>query len=163
MSESVLIRYWIAHLHISDKCSNLKFFTRDEQNCFKACYGEIYLSKYVGFQLFFENISIKPRLLYCNPKCNLIEMKFRFAAKKNLFTLVFIAGHDTAQKVKSPIMDFFSKCDQIRRFLRIGLHLLKESVMGNFIFCAVWDESYFCSDLLIWCTFWWFHFRVPFV
>ena len=32
---------------------------------------------------------------------------------------------------------FFSKCDQIRRKLRIWSHLLKKSLMENFIFCAV--------------------------
>ena len=39
--------------------------------------------------------------------------------------------------MKFPIKDFFSKCDQIRRKLRIWSHLLKKSVMKNFIFCAV--------------------------
>ena len=39
----------------------------------------------------------------------------------------------TAQKMKFSIKDFFSKCDQIRSFLRIWSHLLKQ----NFIFCAV--------------------------
>ena len=34
-------------------------------------------------------------------------------------------------------MDFYSKCDQIRRKLRILSHLLKKFVMENFIFCAV--------------------------
>ena len=33
-------------------------------------------------------------------------------------------------------MNFFSKCDQIRRKLRIWSHLLKKSLMENFIFCA---------------------------
>ena len=33
--------------------------------------------------------------------------------------------------------DFFSKCDQIRSFLWIWSHLLKKSLMENFIFCAV--------------------------
>ena len=33
--------------------------------------------------------------------------------------------------------DFFSKCDQIRRNLRIWSHLLKKSLMENYIFCAV--------------------------
>ena len=33
--------------------------------------------------------------------------------------------------------DFFSKCDQIRRKLRIWSHLLKKSLIENFIFCAV--------------------------
>ena len=43
----------------------------------------------------------------------------------------------TVQKMKFSIKDFFSKCDQIRRKLRIWSHLLKKSLMENFIFCAV--------------------------
>ena len=41
-----------------------------------------------------------------------------------------------AQKVKFSIKDFFSKCDQIRSFLRIWSHLLKKSLIENFMFCA---------------------------
>ena len=40
-------------------------------------------------------------------------------------------------KTKFSIKDFFSKCDQIRSFLRIWSHLLEKSLMENFIFCAV--------------------------
>ena len=43
----------------------------------------------------------------------------------------------TAQKMKFSIKDFFSKCDQICSFLRILTHLLKKSLMGNLILCAV--------------------------
>ena len=39
----------------------------------------------------------------------------------------------TAQKIKFPIKNFFSKCDQ----LRIWPHLLKKSLMAKFIFCVV--------------------------
>ena len=39
--------------------------------------------------------------------------------------------------MKFPIKDFFSKCDQIRRLRRIWSHLLKKSLMENFIFYAV--------------------------
>ena len=39
--------------------------------------------------------------------------------------------------MKFSIKNFFSKCDQIRRELRIWLHLLKKYFMENFIFCAV--------------------------
>ena len=35
------------------------------------------------------------------------------------------------------IKDIFSKHDQIRSFLEIWPHLLKKSLMENFIFCAV--------------------------
>ena len=44
---------------------------------------------------------------------------------------------DTAQKMKFSIKDLFSKCNQIRSFLRIWSHLLKKSLIENFIFCAV--------------------------
>ena len=39
--------------------------------------------------------------------------------------------------MKFSIKDFFSKCDQIRRKLRIWSYLLNKSLMENFIFCAV--------------------------
>ena len=46
-------------------------------------------------------------------------------------------SQSTAQTMKFSIKDFFSKCDQIRRKLRIRSHLLKKSLMENFIFCEV--------------------------
>ena len=39
--------------------------------------------------------------------------------------------------MKFSIKGFSSKCDQIRRNLRICQHLLEKSLMENFIFCAV--------------------------
>ena len=47
----------------------------------------------------------------------------------------------TAQKMKFSIKDFFSKCDQILRKLRIRSHLQKKSLMENFVFCAVYWET----------------------
>ena len=41
---------------------------------------------------------------------------------------------DTAQTMMFSIKDFLSKCDQIRRKLRIWSHLLKKSLMENFSF-----------------------------
>ena len=43
----------------------------------------------------------------------------------------------TTQKVKFSMKDFFSKYDQIRSFLWIQSHLLKKSLIENFIFCTV--------------------------
>ena len=54
-------------------------------------------------------------------------------------TLTFFWYHYT-KKLKFSIKDFFSKCDQIRSFLRIWLHLLKKSFMENLIFYVVYDE-----------------------
>ena len=39
--------------------------------------------------------------------------------------------------MKFSIKDFFSKCDQICSFLPIWSHLLKKSLMENFILCTV--------------------------
>ena len=49
---------------------------------------------------------------------------------KDLFSAI-------GQKLKFSIKDFFSKCEQIHKKLRIWSYLLKKSLMENFIFCAV--------------------------
>ena len=48
----------------------------------------------------------------------------------------------TAQKMKFPIKDFFSKCDQIHRKLQILSQLMKKSLMKTFIFlqCS-WSQT----------------------
>ena len=50
----------------------------------------------------------------------------------------------TARKMKFSIKNFFSKCDQIHRKLRIWSHLLEKSLMENFIFCAVQRPGPMC-------------------
>ena len=47
--------------------------------------------------------------------------------------------------MKFSIKDFFSKHNQIRRKLWIWSHLLKNSLMENFYFCAVEPESVFLT------------------
>ena len=49
--------------------------------------------------------------------------------------------------MKFLIKDFFSKCHQIRRKLRVWSYLLKKSLMENFIFCAVFS-AYFTFTFL---------------
>ena len=43
--------------------------------------------------------------------------------------------------MKFSIKNVLNKCDQIRCFLRIWSHLVKKSLMENFIFCAVSEEE----------------------
>ena len=50
--------------------------------------------------------------------------------------------------MKSSIKNFSSKCD--RDFLRIWWHLLKKSLMENFIFCAVPKEIRFDQVIVNW-------------
>ena len=42
---------------------------------------------------------------------------------------------NTAQKMKFSIKDFFSKCDQISRKLRIWSHFLKKSLTSFIVQC----------------------------
>ena len=57
------------------------------------------------------------------------------------------SARNTGQKMKFSIKDLFSKCDQIHRKLQIRSHLLRKSLMGNFIFCALkWVMTYFFQE-----------------
>ena len=59
--------------------------------------------------------------------------------KKFTSNTAFLWSGGSAQKMKFSIKDFFRKCNQIRSFQQIWLHLLKKSLIENFIFCAVWS------------------------
>ena len=60
----------------------------------------------------------------------------------HLWEQVFTLATSTVQKIKFFIKDFFSKCDQICRKLWIWSHLLKKSLMENFIFCAMKNDLF---------------------
>ena len=51
--------------------------------------------------------------------------------------------NNTAQKMKFSIKNFFSKCDQINRKLRVWSHLLKKSLMENCVFHALMCKCVF--------------------
>ena len=54
----------------------------------------------------------------------------------------------TAEKRKFSIKDFFSNYNQIRSFLQVWLHLLKKSLMENFIFYAPSKRAIRVASLL---------------
>ena len=88
-----------------------------------------------------------------NPNLNIKKIKsvktltpiFKFYRKRTIRDENMISTlsyyYYATQKMKISIMDFFSKCDQIRSFLRIWSHLLKKSLMENFIFCSMLTSS----------------------
>ena len=78
-----------------------------------------------GLDEIIEGISVK------------ISTEFQFIHTDNAVIEDIVIRVLTAQKLKFSIKDFFSKCDKIRRKMRIWSHLLKKSLMENFIFCAV--------------------------
>ena len=51
--------------------------------------------------------------------------------------------------MKYSIKDFFSKCDEIHSFLQIWSHLLKKSVMENFIFLCCEREVVYVKSCAI--------------
>ena len=55
----------------------------------------------------------------------------------------------TTQKMKFSIKDFFSKCDPIRSFLRMWSHLLKKSLMENFIFCVMRPKKILLPEMRV--------------
>ena len=88
--------------------------------------------------------------LYLPTFCHFLNEKSISCKSENIYTSkseayvqdppkikLFQSENITAQNMKFSIKDFFSKCDQIRSFLWIWSHLLKKSLMKNFIFYAV--------------------------
>ena len=69
----------------------------------------------------------------CN-RSYLISYNCGFMVLKQMSSIFsFFTVHNMTFSIK----DFFSKCDQTLRKLRVWSHLLKKSLMENFIFCAV--------------------------
>ena len=60
--------------------------------------------------------------------------------------------------MKFSIEDFLSKCDQIRRKLRIWSHLLKKSLMENFIFLCNECCLYSCTSVERQLSHFWYFF-----
>ena len=74
-----------------------------------------------------KNRKIKENVISKNPWKTLRKPFRSYSIPLSIFTI-------SAQKMKFPIKDFFSKCGQIRRNLRIWSRLLKKSLMENFFF-----------------------------
>ena len=75
-----------------------------------------------------------------------------FFGKTKKLKVKLVVKQFTARKIKSSIMDFFSKCEKTRSFLRTWPHLRKKSKMENFIFCATDETAY--SDTICWRICW---------
>ena len=68
----------------------------------------------------------------------IVQVFLKSTCQRGQFLQEFqVVGLYIFKKMKFSIKDFFSKCDQILRELRIWLYLLKKSLMQNFIFYAV--------------------------
>ena len=84
-------------------------------------------------------------------KCTWEEIYFQQSfSRRNHYLNTFqsVTCYVTTQKKKFSTNYFFSQCDQIRKKLRIRSHLLKKSLMKNFIFCPVRSEC--LERILLW-------------
>ena len=107
----------------------------------------IYRTIYVEFALKLskdnEVYSINPigknSVLISKPRCfRKLLLNFNFNKPLALTSPKAVSSDDTLHKKSSFLLRIcFRKCDQIRKELRIWSHLLKKSVMENFIFCVV--------------------------
>ena len=121
------------------ECSNSALFLK----LIKA-YVMLYiiLNKPFSFvRIFYLKISRQFVLL---PLISIIILFFLFVVsicvsiKINLSkTSIYYFNHSLHKKWSFSSRIFFHKCDQISSFLRIWSHLLKKSLMKNFIFCTV--------------------------
>ena len=75
------------------------------------------------------------------------ELAFLLTGSKKSWIYHLLSFIIIAQKMKFSIKDFFSKCDQIRSFLRTWSNFLRKSLMENFIFCAVYQFKIFRRSL----------------
>ena len=86
-------------------------------------------------QAFEVNVKDETKNNFFNLSFNLVvNALFTSYETGNSRHLPSISSINTVQKMKFSVNDVFSKCDQIRSFLRISSHLLKKSLMINFIF-----------------------------
>ena len=70
-------------------------------------------------------------------------------------------NHDTAQKMKISIKDFFNKYDRICNFLRIWLRLLKKLLMESFVFKLMKIVNIEEENLHIFWTSWGISMKFP--
>ena len=99
-----------------------------------------------------KNYLGKTFLFYLNLSISCETVQKFFNEENNFQTLLeksdnmensFISSSNiTVQEMKFSVKDFVSKCDQIRRKLRIWSYFLEKSLVENFIFYTVYLISY---------------------
>ena len=82
------------------------------------------------------------RFLYEMGQCSYFTGTDNFLHVQSLFSTTVHEDNVLDNVLKFSRRDFFSKYDQIWSQLRTWSHLLKTSLMENFIFCAVPGKSF---------------------
>ena len=88
--------------------------------------------------LFFRSGSEEGHFIHLENFLWSINLHFLKRELVNLHKIIILF---IAQKMKFSIKDFFSKCDQIRKKLRIWLRLLKKSLMETSFFVQCFRDK----------------------
>ena len=118
------------HIWNSSKCNGIRTYNHLVLTQTLNQFGQMYEWLFTNYVVVGLNpVVVKQILIFFLKKSNVLA---------NLLSKVWQrVQYGTAQKVKFSIKDFFSKCDQIHRKLRIWSHLLKKPLLENSIFCGV--------------------------
>ena len=126
-----IIDIWLSPKLCTKSCTSLLFWKSNHSRDSKSFKNsEISMTQSIKKALSFSAIHEKDEHLL-NPRKWSSFWLYVFIMKLYAWSVF------TALRMKFFIKDFFSKCDQIRIFLLIWSHLLKKSLVENFIFCVV--------------------------
>ena len=137
--------------HLEQKLAMCWSFTKNRitwQNLLTWCEAEIVIQDLVNC---FIKLVTFLKIVFWSITCTEPFGLSSFKSSQNILSILSmlfessIFNCNTTQKTKISVMDFFSKCHQIHRKLRIWLHLLKQSLMENFIFLCnanFWVTNY---------------------
>ena len=165
----LLIRTVVYKLFITRKSSNIRTYQKYvhywhlnlyKQNCMRVpltlCYWKT-AAIFICYMVFYVVLSFQDQLLTIEKSSMIKKGSFRRFHPE-------IFSKTLRKKTKFSNKDFFRRCDQIRRKLRIWPHLLKKALMEIFIFCTVRVEKVSrCKLLKRWkldyLHFLWVHFQ----
>ena len=126
---TVSVVQFLMHLPVLE-CSSWSVFS-----CIQTEYGDPHRKSPYSVQIQDNTDRKKLRIWTLFTQCALVSVYANTGWEKTTSLVSSVAI--TAQKMKFSIKDFSSKCEQIRRKRQIWSHLLKKSLMENFIFCTV--------------------------
>ena len=125
-NEYITVNYHTSYVYIKEKRSLFTTF------CLRST---IVCQRHIRFYSNNQIEEIQEESLFFSLDVNCYISTFQTTNElKQSRKLIITTIHSTKMKVS--IRNFFSKCDQIRNFLRIRSHLLKKSPMENFFLCV---------------------------
>ena len=137
--------YKKVNIHHCVKSVQMRSFFWSAFSRIRTIYGEIWSIFPYSVRKNFVFRHFSRRECIIGLKCQLYKGLKQYCKESRKFCFNY-----TARKMKLSIHDFFSKCDLVRRKLRIWSHLLKNSLMENFIFLCVKNWYSYSMTAIFW-------------